>query len=189
MVLWFKLFYVFFKVGLFSFGGGYAMLPMIYQDIQTFGLMEAREFSNVVALSQVTPGPIAVNAATYVGFRSAGWGGAIFATLGVCLPSIIIILIIAVFMVKFKNSPVVQAVLQGIRPATVGMLAAAVIFFAKTSLVSAGFFSLKMMQNPLEFISLPALVIFFLTIWASKKGKVGPIPLTLLAGVAGIWLF
>lgn len=189
MILWLKLFYVFFKVGLFSFGGGYAMLPLIYQEIQTFGLMQAREFSNVVALSQVTPGPIAVNAATYVGFRSAGWGGAFFATLGVCLPSIIIILIIAMFMVKFKNSPQFQAVLEGIRPASVGMLASAVIFLAKTSLVNEGFFTRQMLQNPLEFISLPAVVIFALTIWASQKGKIGPITLTLLAGVAGIWLF
>ncbi|HEY8464216.1 MAG TPA: chromate transporter [Bacillota bacterium] len=189
MGLWLKLFYIFFKVGLFSFGGGYVMLPMIYQDIQTFGMMPADDFSNLVALSQVTPGPIAVNAATYVGFRAGGLGGAVFATLGVSLPSIIIILIITTFLIKFKNSPTAQAVLEGIRPATVGMLAAAVIFFAKTSLVTTDFFSLKVFQNPLKQISIPAWVIFFLTLLASKKFKIGPIALTILGGIVGIWLF
>ncbi|HEX3048644.1 MAG TPA: chromate transporter, partial [Bacillota bacterium] len=79
------------------------MLPMIYQDIQTFGLMSANEFSNVVALSQMTPGPIAVNAATYVGFKSANFWGAVFATIGVSMPSFILILLIASFMNKFKT--------------------------------------------------------------------------------------
>jgi chromate transporter len=180
----FKLFYVFFKVGLFSFGGGYVMLPVIYQDIQTFSLMPAREFSNVVALSQVTPGPIAINAATYVGYQSAGWGGALFATLGVSLPSLMIVLIIAALMDKFKSSPTVQAVLQGIRPATVGMLGAAVIFFATTSLVNgklAGF-TLNQLRS---YLNLPELAIFGLTLLAAQKTKLGPIPLTILAGVVG----
>jgi chromate transporter len=180
----FKLFYIFFKVGLFSFGGGYVMLPVIYQDIQTFGLMSTREFSNVVALSQVTPGPIAVNAATYVGYQSAGLGGAIFATLGVALPSLIIVLIVAALMDKFKTDPTVQAVLEGIRPATVGMLGSAVIFFAATSLVN-GQFSGAVFQNLGKYLNLPALIIFGLTLLASKKTKLGPIALTILAGIAG----
>jgi chromate transporter len=180
----FKLFYVFFKVGLFSFGGGYVMLPVIYQDIQAFGLMPAREFSNVVALSQMTPGPIAINAATYVGYQSAGLGGAIFATLGVSLPSLMIVLIIAALMDKFKTNPTIQAILQGIRPATVGMLGAAVIFFATTSLVN-GQFSGAAFHNPGSYFNLPALAIFGLTLLASKKTKLGPITLTILAGVVG----
>jgi chromate transporter len=184
MGLWFKLFYVFFKVGLFSFGGGYVMLPVIYQDIQTFGLMPTREFSNVVALSQMTPGPIAVNAATYVGYRSAGLGGAVFATLGVALPSLIIILIITALMGQFKSSPNIQAVLQGIRPATVGMLGSAVIFFATTSLVN-GEFPQALLTNPGSYFNLPALAIFGLTLLAGTRTKLGPITLTLLAGIVG----
>lgn len=183
-----KLFYIFFKIGLFSFGGGYAMLPMIYQDVQTFGLMPAQEFSDVVALSQMTPGPIAVNAATYVGYKSAGFLGAIFATIGVSLPAFFIILLISAFIKKFKSSEVVKSVMDGIRPATVGLIASAVIFIAKTSIFKEGFFSLKMFSNPLQYVSLPSILIFVLTIILSLKTKLGPIALTILAGVIGAFI-
>jgi chromate transporter len=189
MMAYIKLFFIFFKVGMFSFGGGYAMLPMIYQDIQKFGLMPAEEFSNLVALSQMTPGPIAVNAATYVGFKSAGWGGAISATAGVALPSLLIILLIAAFIEKFKTNAVMQAVLAGIRPATVGMVAAAVIFFAKTSLFQGGGMAPKFWGNPFSQVSLPALAIVILTLIGAEKLKIGPITLTLLAGLAGLFIF
>jgi chromate transporter len=189
MPVYIKLFYMFFRIGLFSFGGGYAMLPLIYQDIQTFGLMSAHEFSNVVALSQMTPGPIAVNAATYVGFKAAGFWGAVFATIGVSLPSFLIVLIIAAFIKKFKNSPLIQAVLTGIRPATVGMIAAAVLFLSKTAIFHAGFFSLRMLQNPLHFISIQGMIIFALIIVGTKYLKMGPILLTILGGILGVLMF
>jgi chromate transporter len=188
MFILFKLFYIFFKIGLFSFGGGYAMLPMIYQDIQSFSLMKASEFSDVVAISQMTPGPIAVNAATYVGFTAAGVWGAVFATIGVSLPSIILILIVSAFLEKFKNSTIVKSVLLGIRPATVGLIASAVIFFSESSIVLENFFSLEMLKNPLAYISIPGLIIFALTIFATIKFKADPILLTILAGIAGAFI-
>lgn len=180
-----KLFYVFFKVGLFSFGGGYAMLPLIYQEIKKLSLMPPREFSNIVALSQMTPGPIAVNAATYVGYQSAGFWGSVFATIGVSLPSFILILIISAFFYRFKESRIVSSVLSGIRPATVGMIASAVVFFAQTSLISGNILSMGFLKNPMKHIDLPAIIIFALTILASRKTKLGPITLTILAGIAG----
>ncbi|MDP4143608.1 MAG: chromate transporter [Bacillota bacterium] len=183
-----KLLFVFFKLGVFSFGGGYVMLPMIYQDIQTFGLMSPSEFSNVVALSQMTPGPIAVNAATYVGYRYDGVWGAVFATIGVSLPAFIIILLVAAFIKKFKTSGAVQAVLLGIRPATVGLIASAVIFFSQTSIFKEGFFSTKMFSNPLHYISIPAVIIFAATIVCTRKFKMGPITLTILAGIVGAFI-
>lgn len=189
MLLEIRLFTIFFKIGFFSFGGGYAMLPLIYQDIHRFGLMSAHEFSNVVALSQMTPGPIAVNAATYVGYKAAGFWGAVFATVGVCLPSFILILIIVAFINKFKTSPIIQSILSGIRPATVGLISTAVFLFAKTSIVHEGFFSLNMFHNPLHYISIPAMVIFALTLIASVRFKVGPITLTILAGIVGAFIF
>ncbi len=188
MILCLKLFYIFFKIGMFAFGGGYVILPMIYQEIQSFELMSADEFSNIVALSQMTPGPIAVNAATYVGYKSAGVPGAAFATLGVILPSFFIILTIIVFLNKFKTSPVVKAVLSGIRPATVGMIASAVVFFSKSSIISENFFSVQMLHNPLKFISIPALFIFFMTILLTGRFKVEPIKMTILAGIMGIFI-
>ena len=188
MLDYMHIFYIFFKIGLFAFGGGYVILPMIYQDIQSFGLMEASEFSNIVALSQMTPGPIAINGATYVGFKSLGFLGAVSATIGVSLPAIIIIMIITLFINKFKESPIVQAVLSGIRPATVGMIASAVLFFANTSIFKEGFFSLSMFKNPIEFISIPSIIIFILTIICTVKFKMGPITLTVLGGILGVFI-
>lgn len=188
MMIYLKLFFMFFKIGIFAFGGGYVILPMIYQDIQTFGLMSASEFSDIVALSQMTPGPIAVNAATYVGYKTAGLAGAASATFGVTLPAFFIILTIIAFLTKFKESPVIQAVLSGIRPATVGLIATAVLFFAKTSIVSENFFSSEVFKDPLRYISIPAIIIFALTIIGSKKLKIGPIAMTLIAGVIGAFI-
>lgn len=178
------LFFVFFKIGIFSFGGGYAMLPLIYKDIQTFGLIPVQEFSDIVALSQMTPGPIAVNAATYVGYKSAALLGATFATLGVTLPSFIIILIIDSFFTKFKENHLIKGVISGIRPATVGMIASAVIFFSETSIFKGKLTGFDF-QKPLELVNLPAVGIFVLTIIGAKKLKLGPITLTVLAGIIG----
>lgn len=181
------LFFVFFKIGIFSFGGGYAMLPLIFQEIQTFGLIPVAEFSDIVALSQMTPGPIAVNAATYIGYKSAAFGGAILATLGVTLPSFIIILVIDSVFTKFKEDKVVKEIISGIRPATVGMIASAVIFFAETSIFKGGLSGIDL-KEPLKLINLSALGIFVLTIIGAKKYKLGPITLTVLAGILGVLL-
>lgn len=189
MTVYLKLFYVFFKVGLFSFGGGYAMLPLIYQEVQTLNLMPAEEFSNVVGLSQITPGPIAVNAATYVGFQSAGFWGALVATLGVSLPCFILILMIEAFMNRFRNNPAVQGILEGIRPATVGMIFSAAIFFGQTSLFGPKLFSSELFIHPWRQIHLPALAIFALTILGNKRWHLDPILLTVLAGIAGALIF
>lgn len=182
------LFYVFLKIGLFSFGGGYAMLPMIYQEIKNFGFMPAREFSNIVALSQMTPGPIAVNAATYVGYKYAGFWGAIFATIGVSLPSFAIIILISAFFYKFKSSKPIQAVLDGIRPVTVGLIAAAVMFFSKTSIFDEKLFSPEGLKNPAGLINIPALLICMAVLLCSVKFKIGPITLTVLGGIIGIFI-
>ena len=184
-----NLIFVFFKVGLFGFGGGYGILPMIFQEIQRFDIMSAADFSNLVALSQITPGPIAINASTYVGYRAAGLAGATAATVAVILPSLILVHIIIAFLNKFRTSPVVNAVLNGIRPASVGMIASAVIFFSETSIFREGFFSLKMLAHPLNFISLPSILIFALTIVLTQKFKIGPITMTILAGVIGVFIF
>lgn len=179
-----KLFSIFFKIGVFSFGGGYAMLPLIYQEIQTLGLIPVREFADLVALSQMTPGPIAVNAATYIGYKSAAFWGATFATIGVTLPSFIIILVIDSVFIKFKENRIVKGIIAGIRPATVGMIASAVIFFAETSILKGKLSGIDL-KEPLKLVNLSALVIFILTIIGSKKLKLGPITLTILAGILG----
>ena len=180
------LFYIFFKIGLFSFGGGLVMLPLIFQEIQAFDIMPSQEFSNLVALSQMTPGPIAVNAATYVGQKYAGILGAVVATIGVSLPSFLLVIIIAKFLNRFKDSTIVQSVLSGIRPATIGLLASAVVFLSESSIVYEGVFSRQMLNNPLAFIHLPSVIIFLITIFIAIRFKIGPIPLTILGGIIGV---
>ena len=188
MMPFFHLFIMFFRIGIFSFGGGYAMLPLIFQGIQEFGIMSASEFSRLVALSQVTPGPIAVNAATYVGFNHAGFLGALFATTGVALPSFILVLITMHFMKKFKESHALESVLLGIRPATVGLIASAVIFLSENSIVNGPIMSKNLFENFNEYVNLLPCIIFICTIILAGKLKISPIKLTILAGIVGAFV-
>lgn len=132
-MIYLKLFLVFAKIGLFGFGGGMAMLPMIYQSAATFSLMSADEFSNLVAISQVTPGPIAVNAATYVGYNAAGFSGALIATVGVAVPSFVLVILVCHFMARFRESTLMEGAFTGIRPVTAGLIASAVIFMGEST--------------------------------------------------------
>lgn len=179
------LFSMFFRIGLFSFGGGLAMLPLIFQSVQEFGVMNAQEFSNLVALSQVTPGPIAVNAATYVGLNYAGVLGAAVATLGVCFPSFLLMLIVMKFIDKFKESKGLEGAFLGIRPVTVGLIGAAAIFVAETALVNGSLFSIELFQDPSAHINLIPCLIFGVTLVLAGKCKVGPIKITILMAIVG----
>ena len=172
-MIYLKLFLVFAKIGLFGFGGGMAMLPMIYQGAETFGLMSADEFSNLVAISQVTPGPIAVNAATYVGFNCAGYAGAFAATLGVALPSFVLVTITYHFIKKFRESSRIEGAFTGIRPVTTGLIAAAVVFMGE-SVVAA--------DSIVPYVILAASVILM------GKFKMNPIAIIIVSGVAGALL-
>ena len=179
---YFNLAYMFARIGLFSFGGGYAMLPLIFQSVQDFGVMSAHEFSNLVALSQVTPGPVAVNAATYVGFNYAGLGGAAAATFGVGLPSFVLVLITVHFLNKFRESHAIEAVFSGIRPATVGLIASAAIFLAETALFDGEAGSI------LAGVQWIPLLIFAATLVLAGKFKMSPIKITIIMGIAGAFL-
>lgn len=185
MMPFLNLFVMFCRIGLFSFGGGYAMLPLIFQSVQDFGIMTSAEFSRLVALSQVTPGPIAVNAATYVGYKYAGFGGAAVSTIGVALPSFLLILIVMHFIQKFEESKSLNAVLDGIRPATVGLIASAVIFLAENSILNGPVLSLQFIENAKDYINLLPSMVFIGTIILAGKFKIGPIKLTILAGIIG----
>ena len=126
-MIYLQLFYTFFKIGLFGFGGGYAMLSMIQGEVVTrYGWVSSQEFTDIVAISQMTPGPIGINAATYVGFTSTGSVvGSVIATFAVVLPSFILMLTISKFFLKYQKHPVVESIFSGLRPAVVGLLASA----------------------------------------------------------------
>lgn len=186
-MIYLQLFIIFFKVGLFGFGGGYAILSLIYQDIQVFGTLSADDFSNLVALSQVTPGPIAINAATFVGMKTAGLFGAIVATTAVSMPSFILIMLAIAFINKFKNNRNVQYVLQGIKPATVGLMASAFIFMATTALWrDSDYINWLNIDSITEHFDIVGVAIFCLTYLLLKVTKLGAIKLTLLGGALGV---
>lgn len=169
-MIYLQLFLVFARIGLFGFGGGMAMLPMIYQGAKQFQLMGHDEFSNLVAISQVTPGPLAVNAATYVGYNCAGIPGAVVATVAVGLPSFILVLICCYFIQKFKESRAIEGAFTGIRPVTVGLIGAAVIFMGQSAFTSLA---------PVPILICAASVVLV------GKLKVSPVFIVLGAGVIG----
>lgn len=137
MIFW-QLFISFFKVGLLGFGGGLAIVRLIYDSIQPFMDMSRETFANIVAISQITPGPLAVNTATYVGYEAAGVGGSMAATFGVILPAFIIVSLVCRTIQKFKESKLVKGALSGIRPATMGLIGAAAATLVAPTLAGEG---------------------------------------------------
>lgn len=130
----FKLFFSFFKIGAFSFGGGYAMLPFIQREIVTTNnWISMPEFMDVIGISQMTPGPIAINSATFVGYKIQGICGSLAATLGVITTSFILVSIISKVLAKFKNSVVVKSALLGMRPVLIALILSAFLELAKES--------------------------------------------------------
>ncbi|MDO4551939.1 MAG: chromate transporter [Bacillota bacterium] len=183
-----QLFWAFFRISIFGFGGGYGILPLLYQSILEFGFMPQAEFARLVALSQVTPGPIIINAATYVGYQYAGLGGSVAATLGIVTPSVLLVLLICRFMKHFQESWAMEGILNGIRPATVGLLASAVIYLATGSLWQAGVDWQTFFTAPAAYIHWAPAAFFLVTAIVYGKWRFSPIKLTIVAGVAGAFL-
>ena len=134
-MIYLRLFYEFFKAGLFSIGGGLATLPFLYHISDTTGWFTHSKLADIVAISESTPGPIGVNMATYVGFTTKGILGAVVATIGLITPSIIVILIIAGFLKAFRDNRYVKGAFYGLRPASTGLITAAGVSVVMISLV------------------------------------------------------
>lgn len=137
-----RMFYEFFKVGLFSVGGGLATIPFLTSMGESTGWFTPGELANMIAVSESTPGPMGVNMATYVGFETAGIPGAVVATLGLITPSILVILLAAGFLQKFRQSWGVEAVFSGLRPASTGLIASAGLSVAAIALLRDGAFAI-----------------------------------------------
>ncbi len=181
MSIFLELFLTFFKIGLFTFGGGYAMLPLIKEEVLNHGWMEIEEIINFIAVSESTPGPFAINCATYVGMETGGVFGAVCATLGVVLPSFIVILCVARFYKKFKESKIVSSVMTGLRPAVIGLIGSALVSMILTVFLPKGF-DFSGIVIPDFLVSLAITVV--MTILVFKK--VHPIIIIVLSAVAGI---
>lgn len=145
MALLLNLFWSFFKVGLFSFGGGYAMIPLMESEvIARHGWLTASELIDIIAIAETTPGPIAINAATYVGFRMAGIIGSATATLGVVSPSLLLLLALGTFLldtIKMKD-PRVESIIKGLRPAVIILILLAAVSLGKIGLVDWATFAI-----------------------------------------------
>lgn len=168
------LFITFFKIGLFTFGGGYAMIPMIQQDVLKHGWLTQNQLIDFIAISESTPGPFAINIATFVGVSQHGILGGICATLGVALPSFLIILVIARFFTRFQDSVWIKSLLFGLRPAVVALIAAAALTILNANLFHSGAFSLRSL--------LIVLIVFGINLW---EKKLHPIWLILISGTLG----
>jgi len=185
-----QLFWTFFLIGLFGFGGGYAMLSMIQGEVVGhYHWMTMGQFTDIVAISQSTPGPIGINSATYVGYTAlvnAGyepyWGilGSFLATFAVVLPSFILMLLISKFLMKYKNHPSVGYIFSGLRPAVVGLLLAAALLLMNSENFSS------MDESPWRFCI--SLFLFAFAFISQKVYRLGPILIILLCGLAGIIL-
>ena len=176
-----ELFYTFFMIGAFTFGGGYAMLPLIQEQVLTKAWASKTELINMIAISESTPGPFAINMATFIGAKQAGVLGSCCATLGVVMPSFIIILIVAGCYDKFRQSRTVKGCMSGLKPAVVGLIANAVLNVMKTVFFSAGW-SLAVFQS-LSFY-LYAGIFAIMLVLAFKK--VHPIVIICLSAILGI---
>lgn len=189
-MIFLELFLTFFKIGAFTFGGGYAMLPLIQSEAIGNGWMTMEEIIDFIAVSESTPGPFAINMATFVGtqmgkeFLGVGGGilGAICATLGVVMPSFIVILFVAKFYQKFKENRIVAGCLGGLKPAAIGLICAAVISIGKTV-----FFPDSVALSVLaSYTFIFSALLFAVMLFLALKKKMNPIYIIVISAVAGI---
>lgn len=172
MTILLQLFSAFFTIGLFSFGGGYVIISFLQQEVERRGWMTAEQFVDFIAIAQSTPGPIAINMATFVGYETGGIAGAVTATVAVTLPGIILMTLLAIFFFQFYQRPNVQAVFHGLRPVVVGLIAAVAWQIGRVSIVSW-----------------TAAGIALVSILLIARWKIHPALLVLGSAIAGILLF
>jgi chromate transporter len=168
-----KLFWEFFKIGLFTFGGGYAMIPLFEREIvNRYRWLTMEQFADILAIAEMTPGPFAVNTATFVGYKVASFWGSFFSTLGVVLPSFITILLVASVFLKFQYNSVVQSAFRALRPAVAGLIVVAALSVGRIAIT--------------DFRSVLMLILVVLGVYLFK---VHPILALILAGIAGMVFF
>ena len=189
-MIYLQLFITFFEIGLFGFGGGYGMLSLIQNEtVRHWGWITTPQFTDIVAISQMTPGPIGINSATYCGYmacHNAGYGtamsvlGSTVATFALVLPSFILMILISRLFMRYMQTATVQNIFSGLRPAVVGLLAAATLMLCTKENFSTP------MENPWQFWI--SVFLFVATFVGTKVFKINPIKMILMAGFAGLLL-
>lgn len=176
-MIYLKLFIEFFRIGLFSFGGGYAMIPLISDVIVKNSWMIQEEFTQIIGIAEMTPGPIAVNSATFVGHKVAGIGGSVSATLGVAMPSLLLILFVSKIFFKYSDHRITQSIFKGIRPVIAGLILSSAIVVGKNVL-----FTEHLTLNSFQVETFVITLILFII---AMVKKVHPIFLIVLGGLLG----
>jgi len=176
----------FLKVGCFAFGGAYGAIPLIQDVVNSYGWINDEMFAYFVAVSESTPGPIMVNLATYIGSQQAGFAGAVMATLGVVLPSFLIIVILTALLKTFLKNPYVQAVIHGIKPCIIGIvLATGVWMIMKNCFIKSGVFSVDILS-----LTITCALFVVSYIYRNKRKKpLSPVMLIIISAVMGIMAY
>jgi chromate transporter len=184
-MIYLELFLSFFQIGLFSFGGGYAAMSLLQnQIVEVKHWLTLSDLADVITISQMAPGSIAVNAATFVGIQIAGLPGAIAAVIGCVLPSCIIVLVLAYVYFRYKGLSIIQGILSGLRPAVIAMIASAGL-----SLVILAFWGGNKVSSNVTDINFISVAIFFTAIIILQKSKINPIVVMLASGIIGLCVY
>lgn len=181
-MIYLLLFVEFFKIGIFSFGGGYATMPFLYHISEVYGWFSYEELSKMLAISSITPGPVGLNVATFAGFKTAGVLGSVNATLAIMLPSFAVVILISKILGKFKDNFYTKAVLYALRPAAAAMIAAVGVRLFKTYIFSG---TAKGLAGSVD---VKALLLFILLVLISLKLKKDPLVYLIIGAISGILL-
>ena len=179
-----RLIFEFFKTGLFAVGGGLATLPFLYEMGEKTGWFTTQDVMNLLAVSESTPGPIGINMSTYVGFITAGIPGAVIASLSLAAPCVIVILLVIRVLDKFKGNPLVDSIFKALRPASIGMITAALIGVVKESLLYLENFA--GIATVLSVFNWKAIALAVVLWFIMKKWKTHPIAYIAIAAAAGV---
>lgn len=179
MNIFIDMFITFFKLGLVSFGGGYAMIPLIQKEVESHHWLSVSQFTDMIAVSAMAPGPIATNTCTILGYKLAGLPGAVIACIAVTLPSLLLILIIGQLFIKYQNHPTVKAAFYGLRPTIVGIIAYSAIKFAISNGIIGGS----------NFVDVKSAILLAFSLIVLLRTKIHPVYLILAAGLIGIFIF
>lgn len=189
-MIFLELFGVFFLIGLFTFGGGYAMIPLIQSQVISRGWMSESALYDFIAVSEVTPGPFAINIATFIGSSQGGFLGSICATIGVVLPSFIVILLLATLLSKFSNSKYIKGAVNGVKPIIISLISSTVILL----MIKSFFFGGSSLNSPFAIdrttITLFLMLFGFVTIYKMVfKKNFNTILLLIISGMCGMLVF
>ena len=177
-MIYLQLFLSYLKIGFFGFGGGYAMLSLIQNEIvEQRGWLTATQFADIVAVSQITPGPIAINSATYIGYTVAGFGGSVIATFAVCLPSLTLMLLLTRLFIRYSENRYIRMVVKAVTPVVVGMIASAalLLMFPRSG------------TNE-NFTDIWSWILFLAVLYGSYR-KVNPIVMIILSAIVGVAIY